>query len=494
MSALLIVILVMPLLACLGIAAGMPAKPTALMAMLVNLAASLVLAFNFELGTIAYQFVSSIPAVSLGEYFNASLKFGVDGMSMLLLLLTTVVSAAAVAIVPHDIRRPREFYILLLLVVSGALGAFLSVDLLFFYIFHEIALIPTFILVGVWGNQDRKFAAIQMTIYLTVGSMILLAGLLGFYFSLPVGPNEMRSFDLEWIRATLAAQPLTAASQGWIYLLLLGGFGILASLCPLHTWAPAGDAAAPAPVAMLHAGVLKKVGIYGLLRLAVPFLPVGMQQYMDLFLILILLNVIYIGVVTIWQKELGFMLGYSSVMHMGMLFLGIASMSVLGLTGTIILMLAHGFDIALLFALNGELRRRAGSTKFAELGGLAQRMPKLTFLFVIGGLASLGMPGLANFAGEIHVFFAAWRAFPWWVTVLAVWGIVISAVYILRAVRNIFFGEYPANAKPVCDLMGWSERWPYVMLATALIVIGCYPKILTMFVEPVVKSLLVQGL
>jgi NADH-quinone oxidoreductase subunit M len=484
MSELLIVILIAPLLACLGIAAGLPAKRTALTAVLFNLAASLLLACNFHIGEAGYQFVSSIPAMSLGNYFNTNLKFGVDGLSLLLLLLTTVVSAAAIAVSPDNQRRPREFFILLLLVVSGALGAFLSIDLFFLYIFHEIALIPTFILVGVWGNQDRKFAAIQMTIYLTLGSMVLLAGLLGFYFAMP---ESTRSFDLEEIRAALAGAPLAASAQGWIYLLLLGGFGILASLCPFHTWAPVGDAAAPAPVAMLHAGVLKKVGIYGLLRLAVPFLPAGVHQYVDLFLVLILLNVIYIGLVTIWQKELGLMLGYSSVAHMGMLFLGIASMSVLGLTGTVILMLAHGFDIALLFALNGEIRQRAGSTRFADLGGLAQRMPKLTFLFVIGGLASLGMPGLANFAGEIHVFFAAWKAFPWWVTFLAVWGIVLSAIYILRAVRNIFFGEVAASGD---DLVKWSQRWPFVMLATVLILIGFCPKILTVFIQPVVNSLL----
>ncbi|MDR1146499.1 MAG: NADH-quinone oxidoreductase subunit M [Verrucomicrobiales bacterium] len=485
MSELLLIILVAPLAACLGIAAGLPAKKTALTVTWFNLIASFIVAFKFQLGAAGYQFVSSVPAMSLGDYFDTNLKFGVDGLSLLLLLLTTTVSLAAVAVTPADTRRPREFFILLLLIVSGALGAFLSIDVFFLYLFHELALIPTFILVGVWGNQDRKFAAIQMTIYLTAGSLVLLAGLLGFYFTMP---EQARSFDLEAIRATLTVTPLAASAQGWIYLLLLGGFGILASLCPFHTWAPAGDAAAPAPVAMLHAGVLKKVGIYGLLRLAVPFLPAGAQQYVDLFLILILLNVIYIGVVTIWQKELGFMLGYSSVMHMGMLFLGLASMNVLGLTGAVILMLAHGLDIALLFALNGEIRRRAGTTRFAALGGLAQRMPKLAFLFIIGGLASLGLPGLANFAGEIHVFFAAWQAFPWWVTFLAVWGIVISAVYVLRAVRTIFFGPVAADLPPTEDLTSWSQRWPFVLLAAALLVIGCYPRLVLQFVQPVIDG------
>ncbi|MDR1192263.1 MAG: NADH-quinone oxidoreductase subunit M [Verrucomicrobiales bacterium] len=487
MSELLIIILVAPLVACLGIAAGLPAKKTALTVTLFNALASLLVAAKFHIGATGYQFVSSIPAMSLGNYFETNLKFGVDGLSLLLLLLTTIVSLAAVAVTPADTRRPREFFILLLLIVSGALGAFLSVDLFFLYVFHEVALIPTFILVGVWGNQDRKFAAIQMTIYLTVGSMVLLAGLLGFYFSLPV---TARSFDLELIHETLTVTPLATSAQGWIFLLLLGGFGILAALCPLHTWAPAGDAAAPTPVAMLHAGVLKKVGIYGLLRLAVPFLPAGVHQYVDLFLVLILLNIIYIGLVTVWQKDLGFMLGYSSVAHMGVLFLGIASMNVLGLAGTVVLMLAHGFDIALLFALNGEIRRRAGSTRFAGLGGLAQRLPRLAFLFIIGGLASLGMPGLANFAGEIQVFFGAWDQFPWWVTFLAVWGIVLGAVYILRAVRNIFFGEMSPSAAvaPMKDLTPWAQRWPFILLAAALLVIGFYPRLALQFVQPVING------
>jgi len=297
---------------------------------------------------------------------------------------------------------------------------------------------------------------------------------------------------LEEIRKTLTWAPIEIGSQGWIYLLLLGGFGVLAALCPFHTWAPAGDAAAPAPVAMLHAGVLKKVGIYGLLRLAVPFLPVGIQQYLNLFLVLLLLNIIYIGIVTIRQKDLGFMLGYSSVSHMGMMFLGVATMSVLGLTGVVILMLAHGIGIALLFALNGELRRCAGSTRFADLGGLAQRLPKMTFLFVLGGLAMLGLPGLANFAGEIQVFFAAWKEFPWQVTALAVWGTVLGAIYILRAVRNIFFGDLAPDCKVYAgdDLQRWSQRWPFVLLATLLVIIGCYPKLVVMFVKPVIDHLL----
>ena len=486
MNYLILGMLLVPLLAVAGIAAGLPEKRTALLAVLVNLAAALVLAWQFQPGLAGYQFGTSYPSIQLSHFINFTFKVGVDGLSLPMVLLTALVSVAAVAVSPENIRRRREFYICLLLIVAGALGAFFSIDLFYLYIFHEVALIPTFLLVGIWGGQDRKFAATQLTLYLAAGSLVLLAGLLAFYFAMPEGT---RTFDLEIIRQNSAIYPFSAASQRMIYPLLLAGFGILVSLWPFHSWAPGGYASAPTPAAMLHAGVLKKFGLYGLLRLAVPYLPEAMTHYMHVLLLLLLANVLYIGLVTLSQKELNLMLGYSSVMHMGFLFLGLASLNVIGLTGMVVLMVAHGLSVALLFGLSGEIRERAGSTKFSELGGLAQKTPILAFLFILAGLASLGMPGLGNFSGEILIFFGAWGKYKI-VTLMAVWGIVISAVYVLRAVSSIFFGEIAAHLKETADITRWAQRWPYVLLALSLLVIGVYPQSLTVYIKPAVVSLL----
>ncbi|MDD5262376.1 MAG: NADH-quinone oxidoreductase subunit M [Methylacidiphilales bacterium] len=486
MSHLILFMLLSPLVACVGIVCGLPEKRTAMASVLANLVAVLILAFGFQTGAGGYQFVSSFPAIQLPGFFNITFKVGVDGLALPMVLLTSLVSTAAVALAPENIRRRREFYICILLVVFGALGAFFSIDLFFLYVFHEVALIPTFLLIGIWGGVDRKFAATQLTLYLAAGSLVLLAGLLAFYFALPA---DARSFDLEAIRQTLAARPFSNSAQSVIYPLLLAGFGILVSLFPFHTWAPAGYAAAPTPAAMLHAGVLKKFGLYGLLRLAVPFLPFGMQQYMNVLLLLLLANVIYVGLVTINQKELNYMLGYSSVMHMGFLFLGLAALNEIGLTGLVLLMVAHGLSVALLFGLSGEIRARTGSTRFSELGGLAQKTPILAFLFIFAGLASLGMPGLGNFSGEILIFFGAWAKYPY-VAILAVWGVVISAVYVLRAVGSIFFGDLLPSLHEAGDVLKWAQRWPFVLLSVSLLVVGVYPKSLMVFIKPAVQALL----
>src|SRR6476660_3045380 len=232
------------------------------------------------------------------------------------------------------------------------MGAFASLDLFFFYCFHELALIPTFLLIGIWGSGNRQLAAWKITIYLATGSFILLLGLIMLYRAVP---ETARSFDFRVLQKSAVLIP--ASAQGNIFLLLLLGFGILVSLFPFHTWAPEAYASAPAPAAMLHAGVLKKFGLYGLLRLALPFLPDGAQHWSGLLLVLLLANIIYIGLVTIAQRRLDWMLGYSSVIHMGYIFLGIASANILGANGAATLMFAHGLSIALLFGIAGEMRQ-----------------------------------------------------------------------------------------------------------------------------------------
>jgi NADH-quinone oxidoreductase subunit M len=368
------------------------------------------------------------------------------------------------------------------------LGAFASLDLFFFYAFHELALVPTFLLIGIWGTGNRQIAAWKITIYLATGSFILLLGLIMLYRAVP---EAARSFD---IRA-LQAAAIPAAAQGPIFLMLLVGFGILVSLFPFHTWAPEAYASAPAPAAMLHAGVLKKFGLYGLLRLALPLLPEGAQQYNTLLIVLLLGNIIYVGLVTIAQKRLDWMLGYSSVMHMGYIFLGIASGTLLGTSGAAILIFAHGISIALLFAIAGEIRQRTGTLALDELGGLGKLMPLAGFAFGLAAFASIGLPGFSNFAGEVMVLFGAFRngANPerfgiyQIATVLGLWGVVISAVYMLRAYRRVFMGALGESLGSVTDLRR-SLRVPIVLLVAMTIWFGVFPQSFVKLVTPTFKS------
>ncbi len=485
MNVIPVIMLVMPLLACLAIALGLPARRSALAAAVVNVLLAGLLAFSFPTGEGGYHFVAESVWLELPSFFTITFITGVDGLSLPMVILSAVILLAALGVAPEGIRREREFFICTLLIGAGALGAFLSLDLFFLYVFHELALIPTFLMVGIWGGQDRRFAAAQMTLYLAAASLVLLAGLLAFYFGLPA---DVRSLDLRHIADTYQLGDIDPGAQGWAALLLIIGFGALVSIWPLHSWAPKGYAAAPASTSMLHAAVLKKFGIYGLLRIAVPYLPEGMEQWTTLVLVLLLANILYIGLVTIAQKDLGMMLGYSSVMHMGFLFLGLISGTILGLGGTVLLMVGHGLSAALLFGLAAAIRERTGTWKFAEMGGLATKAPVLAFLFILGMLAAIGTPGLGNFAGEIIIFFGAWTHHPVW-TAMAVWGVVISAVYGLRAVRAIFHGEPTNPVAGARDLENWSERWPFVMLAAGLVLVGVLPKIILNWVTPVFEAM-----
>ncbi|MFQ3670400.1 MAG: NADH-quinone oxidoreductase subunit M [Verrucomicrobiia bacterium] len=482
MNALPLFLLLVPLAGLGLMIAGLPAKKVALGTALVNLLLALALYAGYDAGAGGYQFQTMTPVMEMDDLFVIHFHVGVDGVSLPLVLLTALVSVAAFAVAPAEVRRTTEFYSCLLLISFGAMGAFLSLDLFFLYIFHEVALIPTFILIGVWGTHDRKFAATQITLYLAFGSLVLLAGLLGLYF---VFPPELRTFNLVELQETMQVMegPIPLEWQEIIYPLLLVGFGILVSLWPFHSWAPAGYASAPAPVAMLHAGVLKKFGLYGLIRLGIPFFQDGVEWYAQVLGVLLLGNILYIGFVAMAQKNLDLLLGYSSVMHMGYLFLGFVSMNMIGLTGMVVLMVAHGLSTAMLFGLASAIRERTGTLALKEMGGLGTKAPTLCFLFMVGALASIGLPGLGNFAGEVLVFFGAWPLMPW-VTALALWGVVISAVYMLRAARDIFFGEVASSVVGARDFAGLRESWPYWMLGAGLVAIGFYPKVVTSVVQP----------
>ncbi len=508
---LLLLAIAVPLAAAVAIALGLPnrlTRPVAAAAFAVPAGVALWLWSQFPAddaipaGHLGFAFYS-LHALGL-EKIGIHLTLGLNGISLPLFVLAGIVGfAAGLYALQSGAERLRIYLLLLLVMQSGLMGAFASIDIFFFYFFHELALIPTFIMVGVWGTRresDNRYAAMKMAVYLTVGAMLSLIGLIAIYQK-----SGVESFDLINLRTVLAGSPMPETVQKNIFGLLMFGFGVLVSLWPFHTWAPLAYGAAPSSAAMLHAGVLKKFGLYGLIQIALPLLPAGgttaviiplpwlpdiHTTWTGLLAWLALGNVLVIGLVTMAQRDLKQMIGYSSVMHMGYAFLGIASLSVLGAGGVVMLMFGHGLSVALLFLLATSIHHQTQTFDLAEMGGLAQKAPVLAALFTAATLASIGLPGFANFWGELSIFVALWSFSPW-ITTAAVAGIVISAIYGLRAVARVFFGpatpafENVAVSHPPSDLR-WSERLPALILLATLLLVGFWPRLLS---DPINQTL-----
>ncbi|HEY4415660.1 MAG TPA: NADH-quinone oxidoreductase subunit M [Verrucomicrobiae bacterium] len=426
-----------------------------------------------------YRFVQQIPWV---ESLGISYHVGVDGLNVGLILMGAVVAFAATLCSWEIQHREKEFYILLLVMTGGILGAFASLDLFFFYFLHELALVPTFIMIGVWGRGEKKnYATFQITLYLSIGALIALIGLIALY--LQSGAN---TFDIPKIIAYAKTNPLATNVQNFIFPLLLFGFGILVSLWPFHSWAPLGYGVAPAPTAMLHAGVLKKFGLYGLIRIALPLMPVAAQSWMQIIAWLAVGNILYVGWVAMRQKDLNLLIGNSSVAHMGFIFLGIASLNLIGISGAVMIMVAHGFLAALTFALSGYIYQKAGTLEISELGGLCRRLPFIGTVLLMAAMAGCGLPGFANFVGEATVFFGAWsQPTLHLAVVLAVWGaLVIGAVYMTRAIRNILHGPLPEKFANLSDASNFWRKLPYALLLVSLLIFGFVPKLLTEKINP----------
>src|SRR6266850_933363 len=430
-----------------------------------------------------YKFVSTIPWLG-AESLGIACKLGVDGLNVGLVLMGAIVAFAAACCSFEIKSREKEFYILLLVMTGGILGAFMSLDLFFFYFFHELALVPTFIMIGVWGRGERKnYATFQITLYLSIWALIALIGLIALY--LGAGAN---SFDIPELEKHFQQNPLDADKQRFIFPLLLFGFGILVSLWPFHTWAPLGYGSAPSATAMLHAGVLKKFGLYGLIRIALPLLPEAARSWMPFLAWLCLGNLVYCGWVAMRQKDFNWLAGYSSVAHMGFVFLGIASLNLIGVTGAVLVMIAHGFLAALTFGLSGYVYQQTGTLEMDKLGGLLRKLPFIGSGLIMAAFAACGLPGFANFAGEATVFFGAWRAFRL-VTILACWGaLMIGALYLLRAVRVMLHGPLTEQWVSINDAPHLWRKAPFILLLASLLVFGCFPRLLTDKIVPTLET------
>jgi NADH-quinone oxidoreductase subunit M len=432
----------------------------------------------FQPGVAAFQFEQQtawIPAAGLGYHV------GVDGLNIGLVLMASLVAFAATCVSWDIERQPKLFYLLLLLMTGGAIGAFVSLDLFFLYFFNELALVPTFLMMGIWGRGEQKnHVTFQITLYLTLGALVALTGLIALY-----GMSGANTLDIVALNVWLAGKPMTAQAQALIFPLLLFGFGTLVGLWPFHSWAAPGYAAAPTATAMMHSGVLKKVGLYALIRVALPLLPDGLARWTPVIAWLCLGNILYCGFVAMRQRDLALLLGNSSLAHMGFCFLGLASVSVIGVTGVVVIMVAHGLLAAASFGLLGHLVKVTGTSDMDKLGGLLRPLPFIGAALVAAFMAGCGLPGFANFPGEITVMFGAWRTLHGFVVVAAWGGLLIGGVYMLRAIRTVLHGPVKAEFARLEDANCW-RKLPFLVLLGALIWFGVNPGSLVERVKPTV--------
>jgi NADH-quinone oxidoreductase subunit M len=428
-----------------------------------------------------FQFVQNLPWVAP---LGISYHLGVDGINSLLLILLGAVSFAATLISSSVKERVKEYYILLLITVIGTYGAFLSLDIFFFYFFHEIAAVPVFLMIALWGSQQREYAAMKLTLYLAAGAAIALVGLLVLYLA-----SGLHTFDLVALQTQLLKNPLPMNVQNLAFFLIVLGFGITLTLWPFYTWAPVGYGEAPTAISMLHAGVLKKLGAYAIIRFAIQLMPQAAHLWMPFIAALAVVNIIFCGLCALTQRDLKYVLGYSSCSHMGYILLGLACFNTMGLNGVVVLMFAHGIMAGLAFAVTGFATDRAGTRDLDELGGLLQCMPFVGTCFIMAALASAGVPGFANFVAEILVLLGAWDQYRWY-AVWAVFGLVITAIYLMKAIRLGFQGPLKAPYASLTDATTLAEKFPYALLLVLLILVGCLPGIVLAHIQSSTKAVI----
>lgn len=437
---------------------------------------------NYDRTLSGYQFVQKIVWI---PQLGVSYQVGFDGINLTLCLLHALVSLAAAFVTFNVQDRVKEYLVFFLLLVGAIYGVFICLDLFFLYLFYEMTLIPLFPMVGIWGSKNKEYGAMKLTLFITTGAVTALFGLLLFYHRL-----GLNTFDLIAIQEALkSSASLGFEFQQFVAPFLLIGFGVIASLWPLHSWSPIGYAAAPTTVSMLHAGVLKKMGPYMIIRIAVAFLPEGTRFWSEELAILAGIGLLYAGYAAIKQNDLKFMVGFSSVSHMGYVLLGIAALNRVSLSGTVLLMFSHGVMAACTFACIGFLYERTHVRSITDFGGLAKKLPFIAICFIMASMASLGLPGFSNFVSELLVFVGSWQKFPV-IVGLAVFGILITAIYLLRAVKQVCYGTPNPKWNTLQDARGFIERFPFILLLGALLLFGLWPQGLLGLIEPSVGALL----
>ncbi len=401
--------------------------------------------------------------------FNIHYSVGVDGVSVVMLILTSIIVFTGVFASWRIDPLPKEFFLWYCLLSIGVYGFFISIDLFTMFMYYEIALIPMYLLIGIWGTGNKEYAAMKLTLMLMGGSALLLVGILGiYYFS---GAESMNIL-------VLAQNQIPLSAQYYLFPLTFMGFGVLGALFPFHTWSPDGHASAPTAVSMLHAGVLMKLGGYGAFRVAMYLMPEAAHEMAWIFLILTGISVVYGAFSAVVQTDLKYINAYSSVSHCGLVLFAILMMNETAMTGAVMQMLSHGLMTALFFALIGMIYGRTHTRLITQMGGLMKVIPFLGVSYVIAGLASLGLPGLSGFVAEMTIFVGSFQetdTFHRVLTIMAVSSIVITAVYILRVVGKILFGKLQDPHHEELTDATWWERVSVVTLIVAIIALGSLP-------------------
>ncbi|MDE7411072.1 MAG: NADH-quinone oxidoreductase subunit M [Paramuribaculum sp.] len=419
---------------------------------------------------------------------NINLAVGVDGISIAMLLLSSIILLTG-SFASWKIDMPKEFFLWLVLLSTGVFGFFISIDLFTMFMFYEVALIPMYLLIGVWGSGNKNYSAMKLTLMLMGGSAFLMLGLIGIYFH--SGPEGHETWNL------LAIAENHSIEKGWQYFLFpmtFVGFGVLGAMFPFHTWSPDGHASAPTAVSMLHAGVLMKLGGYGCFRVAIYLMPEAAHDLAWIFLILTGISVVYGAFSACVQTDLKYINAYSSVSHCGLVLFAILMLNTTAMTGAIMQMLSHGLMTALFFALIGMIYGRTHTRDIRQMGGLMKILPYLAVCYVIAGMASLGLPGLSGFVAEMTIFIGSFEqgmmdylsgagSLRLVFTIIACCSIVITAVYILRVVGKLLLGPVQDEHHLTLTDASWWERTSTAVLIVCVAAIGCFPN----FFEEIIR-------
>ncbi len=418
-------------------------------------------------GAIQFKPVNGLEVITRVRWIPAlgiDFSLAADGISVTLVLLTGIAALAGVLFSWNVERRTNEFFAFFFALIGGVYGVFLSLDLFLLFVFYEIAIVPKYFLIAIWGSTRRDYAAMKLALYSFIGSGMVLIGMLAAY-----AVSGLASFDLQ----ALAQHSFAPEFQRWAFPLVFVGFAILAGMWPFHTWAPTGHSAAPTAASMLLAGVVMKLGAYGCIRVGVWLLPEGAMVWSPVFVTLGTIGAVYGGVMAIAQRDFKFVIAHSSVSHMGYVIVGISTMSLVGLNGAVLQMVSHGLMTALFFAMIGAMYDQAHTREVGIFGGLARNMPWYTGFFTIACLASLGLPGLSGFIPELLIFLGAFQTYPI-VGILCVATVALAATYMLRLVSRAFFGPLSPRWASLHDLLP-NEWFVGAFLVLTLIIVGVYP-------------------
>ncbi len=464
-------------------------RAIAALASLIALVGSFYLLYAFDYERGGFQFIERyLWAPNLGISFY----LGVDGIGVPMVLSTSILIFAGIFVSWHIEDRAKEFYVFLLILAAATVGVYISLDLFFLFFFYELSVIPMYLLIGVWGSHtqgylesagpkkdspsfifnfaanSKEYAAMKLVLFLSVGAVVALMGILLIY-----ARSGIYSFDL------IALSKVPEAHYGKtvvsvIWLLTFFGFASIAPIWPLHSWSPVGHASAPAATSMLHAGVLMKLGHFSIMRVAFFLFPEATREWMPIAALLCVGSIVYGGLVALFQKDTKYVIGYSSSSHMGYVFLGMAALNVISLTGAVLYMFAHALATGLLFAVAGWVYDQTHTRDIPSLGGLAQRMPFVAGAFIIAVAASFGLPLTVNFIGELMIIVGSFEMYPK-TTIVAVLGICLTLGYLFLMMRGIFFGEMKVEFSGAQDAKLWHDRLPLALMIACSLFYGLFP-------------------